>query len=137
MEIGEIARRGIVTAKAHDTVRHAILTIEGLDVRHLPVVDDKGELIGIVSDRDLREYRLPIIEEIENPGKASELLDTPISQVMSGNVVSIDASESMRTAADLMIEYGVGALPVLDPDSEELVGIVSYVDLLKVARESL
>lgn len=137
MQVGSIAKQAVVSAKPEDTVRDAIVTLEDLDVRHLPIVTAEGELVGMISDRDLREYRLPILEELENPGKADELLETPLSQVMSGNVVSIDSFESLRTAVDLMIEYGVGALPVVDPDGEELVGILSYVDVLRAVRDSL
>jgi acetoin utilization protein AcuB len=137
MEVGSIAQRDVVSAKPEATVRDAILTLEGLDVRHLPIVTEEGELVGMISDRDLREYRLPILEELDDPAKADDLLDTPLSQLMSGNVVSIDSFESLRTAVDLMIEYGVGALPVMDPDREELVGILSYVDVLRAVKDSL
>ena len=137
MQIADIAKQAVATAKPHDTVRHAILVLEGLEIRHLPIVDDEGGLVGMISDRDLREYRMPVMEEIENPGKANDLLDTPLSQIMEGNVVSVDSFESVRTAVDLMIEYGVGAVPVLDPDKEDLVGILSYVDVLKAVRDEL
>lgn len=137
MQVGSIAKQAVVSATPETTVREAILTLEGLDVRHLPILTEEGELVGMISDRDLREYRLPILEELENPGKADELLETPLSQVMSGNVVSIDNFESLKTAVELMIEYGVGALPVMDPDREELVGILSYVDVLRAVKDSL
>jgi len=88
-----------------------------------------------VSDRDLREYRLPVMEELEHPDQADDLLDTPLSEVMNSEVVSVDSGEDVVAAIDLMIEYRVGALPVLD--GRELVGIVSYVDLLRLARDVL
>ena len=127
----------IVTARDTDTVRKALLLLEDQEIRHLPVIDDERRLVGLVSDRDLREYRLPVIEEIENPDQADDLLDTPLSEVMSSDVISVDASEGVAAAIDLIIEYRVGALPVLDQTTEELVGIVSYIDLLRLTRDLL
>ncbi len=137
MQVGSIAKQVVVTGKPEDTVRDAIATLESLEVRHLPIVTEDGELVGMISDRDLREYRLPTLEELENPGKADELLDTPLSEVMRGNVVCVDSTESLRTAVELMIEYGIGALPVMDQGREELVGILSYVDVLRAVKDSL
>ncbi|TPV96874.1 MAG: CBS domain-containing protein [Myxococcales bacterium FL481] len=136
MQVGSIMSTHVVAAKPEQTVREALRSLDELDVRHLPVVD-RGQLVGMVSDRDLREYTLPVMEELENPDKAEDLLDTPLSRVMSGGVVSIDSFDSVRTAIDRMLEHRVGALPVLDPAQDELVGILSYVDVLAALREQI
>lgn len=136
MEATDIMTSQLVTLSPTSTVREAIRLIEDLEIRHLPIVDE-GKLIGMVSDRDLREYRLPLTAELDDPDYASDLLETPISQVMRGDVISLDSGESLRTAVDLMLEYGVGAVPVIDRHSEELMGIVSYVDVLRAVRPSL
>ncbi len=136
MEATDIMSSQLVTLGPTATVRDAIRLLEDLEIRHLPIIDD-GKLIGMVSDRDLREYRLPLTAELEDPDYASELLETPISHVMQGDVISLDSGESLRTAVDLMLEYGVGAVPVIDRHSEELLGIVSYVDVLRAVRPSL
>lgn len=136
MDVSDIMTRTLVTASHTDSVRTALRLLEDQEIRHLPVVED-DRLIGMVSDRDLREYRLPLMEEAEEPEYADDLLETPITEVMNSNVITMDTSESLVTAVDLMIEYGVGAVPVVDQHTEELVGIVSYVDLLKAIRPSL
>lgn len=126
----------VVTATPKDTVRRALRLLEDGDIRHLPIVEGK-KLVGLVSDRDLREYRLPLVEEIEDPDYADDLLDTPLSEVMSGDIICLETGESLATAVDLMIEYGIGAIPVVDPDTTELLGILSYVDVLKAVRDTL
>jgi len=136
MEATDIMSSQLVTLGPTATVRDAIRLLEDLEIRHLPIIDD-GKLIGMVSDRDLREYRLPLTAELEDPDYASELLETPISHVMQGDVISLDSGEPLRTAVDLMLEYGVGAVPVSDRHSEELLGIVSYVNGLRAVRPSL
>lgn len=136
MQVQDLMTDALVTIKPVDTVRSALLRMEDQEIRHLPVVEGK-QLIGMVSDRDLREYRLPVMEEIDNPEYADDLLETPVSEVMNANLVTLDPSESIKAAIDLMLEYGVGALPVVERHSEELVGIVSYVDVLKALRGTL
>lgn len=56
---------------------------------------------------------------------------------MSSDVISVDVSEPLRAVVDAMIEYRVGALPVLERDTSRLVGIISYVDLLEELRARL
>jgi acetoin utilization protein AcuB len=136
MDVQELMTTALVTIVPSDTVRVALTKMEDQEIRHLPVVLGK-QLVGMVSDRDLREYRLPVLEEIENPEFAEDLLETPVSEVMNTDLVTLDASEGVKTAIDLMLEYGVGALPVLDRRRDELVGIVSYVDVLRYLRTRL
>lgn len=126
----------LVTIKPTDTVRTALLRMEDQEIRHLPVTEGE-QLIGMISDRDLREYRLPVVEEVDNPEYADDLLETPISEVMNANLVTLDPGETVKTAIDLILEYGVGAVPVVDRRREVLVGIVSYVDVLKYLRGTL
>jgi acetoin utilization protein AcuB len=49
----------------------------------------------------------------------------------------VDPETEVSEAIDLMIEHRIGALPVVEPDSTKLVGIVSYVDVLRAARDLL
>lgn len=137
MQIADIMTPSPTTAKASDSVRRALALLEDQDIRHLPVIDDDRQLVGLVSDRDLREYRLPVLEELDNPEQADDLMDTPLSEVMSGDIISIDSGEELVAACDLIIEYRIGAIPVLDRTTGELVGIVSYMDILRVARDVL
>ena len=136
MDVREIMTRDVVTARPTDTARTALMLLEDQHIRHLPVVDD-GKLVGMVTDRDLRDYRLPLFEELEDPGHADKLMETPLQVVMQGAVIAVDDSESVKTAIDLMLEYGIGAVPVIDRHSEELIGIVSYVDILRALRDTV
>jgi acetoin utilization protein AcuB len=139
MSIEAIMSRNILSAGPTTTVREAVRLIEDSEIRHLPIVEGK-RLLGIVSDRDLREFRIPLMVEIErfsdaDRDRTDELLNTPLSEVMAADVVSVDSSESIESAIDAMIEYKVGAVPVVDRFTDELVGIVSYIDVLRYARE--
>jgi acetoin utilization protein AcuB len=133
MVVEEIMSREPIVVRATDSIRRAMSTSMEGDVRHLPVVDE-GRLVGIVSDRDLRDaYRTAFYSAAvdDNP------LDEAISKIMSSDVVSVNAETPLAEVIDLMIEHKVGALPVVEADSMDLVGIVSYVDVLRAAREAL
>lgn len=138
VSVETIMTTSVLTVPPTVTVREAIKLIEDSEIRHLPVVEG-SKLLGIISDRDLREYRIPVMLEIErfddeDREEASDVLDTPVSEVMASDVISVDSSESIASLIDAMVEYKVGAVPVVDRHTDELVGIVSYVDVLRYAR---
>lgn len=65
------------------------------------------------------------------------MLDSPVSEIMSSDVISVPGDAGLTDVIDLIVESKVGAIPVVDPKSNALVGIVSYIDVLKAVRESL
>ena len=136
MLISDIMTAEVITAKPSDSIGDALSLLEDLDIRHLPVVT-QGQLVGLVSDRDLREYRLPVMQELEHPDEADTLLATPIAELMNKTIISVYANEKVKVAIDLMLEYQIGAIPVLDRHQEKLVGIISYIDILRAVRHSL
>jgi acetoin utilization protein AcuB len=123
-------------ALVRDSIRTVLSKLAEADVRHLPVLEG-GALVGIVSDRDLREVVPSVLEAIERPRESARILARPISELMSSDVVSIGPEDDIIAAIDLMIEHRIGAVPVVEEGSAELVGIVSYVDALRAAREAL
>jgi len=106
------------------------------DVRHIPIVDG-DELVGIVSDRDFRSVAPILLEDGDIAPGARKALSLPISSLMSSDVLSVYPESNLVEVIDLMIEQKIGAVPVVDPDSSRLVGIVSYVDALRAARDVL
>lgn len=136
MDISAIMTTAVLTAKPDDHVGDALRVLDDQLIRHLPVVED-GRLVGMVSDRDLREYRLPLLEEVEHPDRAETLMRTSLADVMNPTVITVEPSESLQTAIDLILEYGVGALPVVDSETGTLIGIISYVDILRALRNEI
>lgn len=118
------------------------------DVRHLPVVDDVGRVVGMVSERDilglvtLREGETddPLAPtDDESTRVAFEALEArlerPVREVMSPHAICIAPDASARELVDLLLEHKFGALPVVEEG--QLVGIVSYVDVLRQVRDLL
>lgn len=126
MSVQSIMTKTVVSASPDATVREAIELIDDNDIRHLPIVED-GRLVGIVTDRDLRGYERE---------RSEQRLSTALREVMSPTSLCMEEGESIKTLIDVMLEYKVGALPVVGP-ARELVGIVSYIDVLQHARRLL
>ncbi len=80
----------------------------------------------MISDRDLRGMPFSFSAE----GKSQVPHDAPVADIMSSDVISVELETSLDEIIDLMIDEKVGAAPVVD-DRGVLVGIVSYVDLLR------
>jgi acetoin utilization protein AcuB len=121
-----------------DSIAVAIDTLFELDVRHLPVVDENEELVGMVSDRDLRSHSLPATMEYDEFGTSSDgdRTDAPVSQIMRSDVQYVDPETDLHEVIQLMLDYKIGAVPVVDPIDGNLVGIVSYIDVLRAAQDS-
>lgn len=100
-------------------------------IRHLPVVDPEGRLIGIVTDRDIRSalpYGL-FVEPASEPVNA-KLEKLKIEDIMTPEPKTIPPEYTVQDALMIIQELRVGALPVVD-DKGKLKGILSVRDLLR------
>ena len=116
------------TAHPHDSIARAREGCERHRVNQLPVVAD-GALVGIITDRDLRDAFPSIAEEALHPAAAHrETAAVRVEDVMTANVLTIGPTDSVARAATLMRKERIGALPVVDGTT--LVGILTRSDLL-------
>jgi acetoin utilization protein AcuB len=130
MKAQDVMTRGPVSVRATAPLREAIAVLQSLSVRHLPVIDRHGELVGVLTDRDLRKYAFsdvwPELSTVDIEGG----LELPVSHAMSKAVWTVEPETNLEEVANLMISAEIGAVPVVDSDGA-LVGIVSYVDMLR------
>ena len=111
-----------VTVLIDETIATAARLLDELEIRHLPVVDDAGELVGMLSDRDVRGALAA--SDGGAPAPSARVAD-----IMNGNVIKAVADDELIDVAELMVDNRIGAVPIVDARGT-LVGIVSYVDLL-------
>lgn len=133
----DIMTQDPMTADARMKVRDAIQILQTLEIRHLPVLNNDGTLLGMVSDRDLRSSEIPFTLSDRLGDREKALLDQPITTVMSSDVVSVGPEAAVSELIDLMLENKVGALPIVEEETGDLLGIVSYVDVLRELRRTL
>lgn len=122
------------TIYADETADLAELLMSLGSIRHLPVVDREGKLVGVLSNRDvLRVSHGPARPELANPLAARSLIR--VEEIMSPDVVTIGPETSAREAALIMRKNQFGCLPVVDQGA--LVGIVTESDFVELAASLL
>lgn len=135
MKVSRYMTAKVVTARPDDGVRRTFFRMREHRVRHLPVVNDKGALVGFISDRDLR--RPEWVDPDVDLSHAYQLDDNlQVQDLMSTNVVVAHTYDTIAKVVDVFLDRRYGALPVLNKD-EELVGILSAVDLLRALADLL
>ena len=125
-----------VCVEADCTMRLATELMRENDLRHLPVVEG-GDLIGMLSDRDVREYLPYTDQQVGADTNVEQSLEDPVTAAMRSDLLCVTPESELSEVIDLMIEWKVGAVPVVEQGSERLVGIVSYIDVLAEARARL
>lgn len=131
MNVSEIMTTEPIIIEATQTVRDALEILSRENIRHLPVLDE--ELRGVLSDRDLRTFLVADFYDFDAED-AEARLDARVSEIMVGDVVSVEPETTVAEVVRMMIDQKFGALPVVDFSSGELVGIVSYIDVLRAAE---
>jgi CBS domain-containing protein len=104
-----------VAVDASALVSKAVELLASLDIRHVPVVDASGAVVGMISDRDVAG---------EVTAKA------PVTSVMSAPPICAREDADVPALAKLMVEHKIGAVAIVSAENR-LVGIVSYVDVLR------
>ncbi len=125
----------VIYANPTDGLRQTFYRMRERGIRHMPVLGEREELVGIISDRDLR--RPDWVDHEENVAHYY-ILDnaSKVKGAMVPRVVTVRADDSVEVAVDVLIERRYGALPVLDADGK-LVGMISAIDILRAFREQL
>jgi CBS domain-containing protein len=117
-EVATVPPKVSVTGLLDDLARH--------NVGALVVVDERGELVGIVSERDV----VRVLNE-----RGAELLTAPVSDIMTTQVVTCAPSEGVDNLAEIMTARRIRHMPVVEDG--RLVGIVSIGDVVKSRIEQL
>ena len=134
MKVSDRMTREVVTLDEEQSLRDALNLQQRHKIRHIPVVSD-GSIVGILTDRDLKRASPSLLSGIDQE-RYDELLDTTrVNQVMTRNPQTVTPATSLKDVAKILIEGKFGALPVMEKN--QLVGIITEIDLLRVLHELL
>lgn len=134
MQVRDIMSHKVVSISTDDTLQTVSEIMELGSVRHVPVVR-RGELVGVVTQRDLLKASLSSIMGIAADEQSAFLAGVSIAEVMSSPAISVDIDASVQAAAGLMAERKIGCLTVLD--GGKFAGLVTETDVLRCFAESL
>lgn len=142
MKVCEVMTTAVMTMRPQESFKDAVDRIIAFDVSGLPVVDDVGRLVGIVTEADLipkpayggqsrRLLRLLVDVVSREDHQWLKSVGSTVGDVMSTDLIVAEQDEDLAVAARRMLTAKVKRLPVVD-SAGRLVGIVSRQDLLGV-----
>ena len=123
MLVKDIMKKAVHTLMSNHTILDAIQLLELHHIRHIPIVNEQQHVIGIISDRDVRDARPSIFDENNN-----EILATPIHKIMSTPVITAHANDFFEEVASIFYKKSFACVPVIK--NNQLVGIVTEKDML-------
>jgi CBS domain-containing membrane protein len=126
--LNEIMSTDVVTVPLTASLAEARSLMQENRFHHLPVVNDGGDFVGLLTQTDVLAATDSILRDAENRLRARNI---PIEDVLVRNVFTIDENASLRKAALSLEKYRIGCLPVVTKG--KLVGIITDTDFVAVA----
>lgn len=112
-----------------------LLTVQGIfeNVRfhHLPVVDEVGNVIGILSDRDFLRMISPFFGTINEQNRDKEIMSRRVGTIMTRNPVCATVKNTILDAVKLMNGRKISCLPIVEPGATKLLGLVTWKDVVR------
>lgn len=122
--VGQFMATDLFTVRPDDLVDLAASLMDWRHIRHVPVEDEDGRLVGLVTHRGL----LRLLSHGSNDASGNSLT---VREIMKANPTSVTSTTPTLEAIEIMQRTGIGCLPVVDND--QLVGIVTSYDFLTAA----
>ena len=122
--VGQFMSTDLFTVKPEDLIDFAASVMDWRHIRHVPVEDGEGRLIGLVTHRG-------VLRVLSNGNRAAQPDPVTVRDVMVVNPVTVSPTTSSLEAIDIMRTHRVGCLPVVEGD--QLVGIVTSYDFLEAS----
>lgn len=123
MRVSDLMTIEVATARPDESVDDARIRMEAGDFQYLPVVDETGQLVGLVSERDLLRAR------------AAAPAPKLVSEVLTKHVPSIEPDAPAADAVQMMLDFEIDAVPVVAND--KVIGILTVTDFLPEMRQLL
>ncbi len=127
--VGDYMTRDAVCFRDTDLLRSAVEAALARRIRHMPILDAEGHLVGIVTDRDVKRV-LPSPLSATAADDYEAILDTtPLVRVMTREPLTVSPQTPMIEAVGILLTNRIGGLPVLE--NGHLVGILTERDALR------
>jgi acetoin utilization protein AcuB len=130
MDVGSIMTTRVVSVEMDDRLDVVKKIFDTLKFHHLLVIDDRGILKGVVSDRDLLKALSPYVGSATENARDIATLNKRVHQIMSRKLITVHPEASIPEAIKLFLEQRISCIPVIDAGLKP-VGILSWRDILK------
>lgn len=129
--IGEIMSSKVVTLSFDDD----LLTVQGIfarvKFRHLPVVDEEREVIGIISDRDFLREVSPFFGTVNEQKRDQEIMTRKVGTIMTRRPICANLGISIMDAVRMMSGRKISCLPIVKEGGLRILGIVTWKDIVR------
>jgi acetoin utilization protein AcuB len=135
MYVGRIMHTDLITVSPSTSLEDANILVKKKQIDHLLVVNDTGKLVGIISDRDLKQYWASPATSLSNHELNYLLQQVLVEMIMVKTVETVSPDTTIERAALVMQEKDINALPVMEND--KLVGIITSTDVMGVLLDAI
>lgn len=135
MYVGRVMNTYLVTVPPDTTVLKAKDIIENKQINHLLIVDENENLLGLVSDRDVKQSWASPATTLSVHELNYLLTQLTVEMIMTKKIITISSGTTVETAALIMQENRISALPVME--EEKLVGIITTTDVMEVLLRAI
>lgn len=130
MQVKDCMQTAVITITPEDRVSTALQRMRGGRIRHLPVVSEGKKLVGVVTDRDVRQAAASD-EPLMAVHELTYLLETmTVKDIMTRAVVTVRRETPIVEAGQIFLEKRFGCLPVVS-ETQTLEGIITITDLIQ------
>ena len=133
-EVRDLMTEHVFTLRPTDDLESLYDLMDTRHVRHVPVVDRDGDLVGLVTQRDLARRALGAQDDLPLSMQQEILRRRKVREIMATEVDTVEPDESLKAAAEMLIDNKIGCLPVVEGD--HLVGILTESDFVRRYVES-
>ena len=124
MIVEQMMNTNVLTLQPSHSIKDAIDLLREKKIRHLPITNEEGQVVGVLSDRDIKDATPSNL--IDN--QQNDIYATPIEDIMSKNPLIGHPLDFVEEVATIFYDQKIGCLPIVS--SGKLVGIVTETDLL-------
>jgi len=137
VKLQEVMTKAVITIDVNEPFSHVEEKFMRYHIRHLPVVENKIKLVGIVTQRDLYRIQSPRKLEEGDWYYDKEILDSHIlKSVMTPNPFTLGPENTVADALLAMVDYKYGCIPIVGKD-HALCGLITQIDILRIGARIL
>lgn len=135
LTVKDVMTTDLVTLKDTDSVSRGRQIMGNKHVRHVPILNEAGEFVGLLTQRDVLAATVSVLADVDQQTIEDMESSIPIREIMTTAMTVVHEDTLLREAAKYLLELKVGCLPVLS--NAQLVGILTEADFIKLAIELL
>ena len=133
MKVRDLMTERVYSLQSNDDLIAARDLMWEHGIRHVPIVDEDLELVGLVSERDLAGARAPVEAAMPLANATESLQQRTTGEIMTRDVFTVEAEDDVRQAAQVMYENKYGCLPVIS--GRKLIGVITEADFVRLMAE--